>query len=268
MGRLLLPGGPQRAEHERERRGQLILGGKGAAELLGQCRDDLAGALRRDVLDGLVILDGDQEIGVQITSGAQAVVAVVGVVPVQRAVRVDAAGAMLVPIGGGAVCGREPPPVVYVGDDIAVAPVLVDGQREDGDGAGAVVLQAVVGRQVELSGEEGVRALDGVDQVVEVGAVHPLFAAGDGEVVAVVLVEGLVWDQVEAQAESPAGCLVLQRDPRLASIGEDGAAGGVLECDLFHVVAPFVLLGRAFWLACMFGKVSPARSRLSQCGQM
>ena len=53
----------------------MILGGEGAAELLGQRRDDLAGVLRRDVVGGFVVLDGDQEIGVQITSGAQAEVA-------------------------------------------------------------------------------------------------------------------------------------------------------------------------------------------------
>lgn len=61
----------------------MILGGEGAAELLGQRRDDLAGVLRRDVVGGFVVLDGDQEIGVQITSGAQADVAVVGEVPVR-----------------------------------------------------------------------------------------------------------------------------------------------------------------------------------------
>ena len=70
----------------------MILGGEGAAELLGQRRDDLAGVLRRDVVGGFVVLDGDQEIGVQITSGAQAVVAVVGVVPAQSAIGVDVAG--------------------------------------------------------------------------------------------------------------------------------------------------------------------------------
>ena len=70
----------------------MILGGEGAAELLGQCRDDLAGVLRRDVVCGFVVLDGDQEIGVQITSGAQAEVAVVGDVPVQSANGADAAG--------------------------------------------------------------------------------------------------------------------------------------------------------------------------------
>ena len=70
----------------------MILGGEGAAELLGQRRDDLAGVLRRDVVGGFVILDGDQEIGVQITSGAQAEVAVEGVVPVQRAIGDDEAG--------------------------------------------------------------------------------------------------------------------------------------------------------------------------------
>ena len=43
-------------------------------------------------------------------------------------------------------------------DSVAVAPVLVDRQQEDGDGAGAVVLQAVVGGQVELRGQEGVGA--------------------------------------------------------------------------------------------------------------
>ena len=52
----------------------MILSGEGAAELLGQRRDDLAGVLRRDVVGGFVVLDGDQEIGVQITSGAQAAV--------------------------------------------------------------------------------------------------------------------------------------------------------------------------------------------------
>ena len=70
----------------------MILGGEGAAELLGQRRDDLAGVLRRDVVGGFVVLDGDQEIGVQITSGAQAAAAVVGVVPVQSAIGVDVAG--------------------------------------------------------------------------------------------------------------------------------------------------------------------------------
>ena len=75
MGGLLLTGGSQGAEHKREGCGQLILSGEGAAELLGQRRDDLAGVLRRDVVCGFVVLDGDQEIGVQITSGAQAVVA-------------------------------------------------------------------------------------------------------------------------------------------------------------------------------------------------
>ena len=61
----------------------MILSGEGAAELLGQRRDDLAGVLRRDVVGGFVVLDGDQEIGVQITSGAQAVVAAVGAVRVR-----------------------------------------------------------------------------------------------------------------------------------------------------------------------------------------
>ena len=70
----------------------MILGGEGAAELLGQRRDDLAGVLRRDVVGGFAVLDGDQEIGVQITSGAQAVVAVVGAVPVQSANGADEAG--------------------------------------------------------------------------------------------------------------------------------------------------------------------------------
>ena len=70
----------------------MILGGEGAAELLGQRRDDLAGVLRRDVVGGFVVLDGDQEIGVQITSGAQAVAAAAGVVPVQSAIGEDAAG--------------------------------------------------------------------------------------------------------------------------------------------------------------------------------
>ena len=70
----------------------MILGGEGAAELLGQRRDDLAGVLRRDVVGGFVVLDGDQEIRVQITSGAQAEVAVVGVVPVQSAIGEDEAG--------------------------------------------------------------------------------------------------------------------------------------------------------------------------------
>ena len=74
----------------------MILSGEGAAELLGQRRDDLAGVLRRDVVCGFVcgfvVLDGDQEIGVQITSGAQAVVAVAGVVPNQSAIGVDEAG--------------------------------------------------------------------------------------------------------------------------------------------------------------------------------
>ena len=70
----------------------MILGGEGAAELLGQRRDDLAGVLRRDVVCGFVVLDGDQEIGVQITSGAQAEDAVVGAVPAQSAIGVDVAG--------------------------------------------------------------------------------------------------------------------------------------------------------------------------------
>ena len=70
----------------------MILGGEGAAELLGQRRDDLAGVLRRDVVGGFVVLDGDQEIRVQITSGAQAEVALVGAVPVQSAIGVDEAG--------------------------------------------------------------------------------------------------------------------------------------------------------------------------------
>ena len=70
----------------------MILGGEGAAELLGQRRDDLAGVLRRDVVGGFVVLDGDQEIGVQITSGAQADVADAGVDPAQSAIGVDAAG--------------------------------------------------------------------------------------------------------------------------------------------------------------------------------
>ena len=92
MAGLLLAGGSQGAEHEREGGGQLILGGEGAAELLGQRRDDLAGVLRRDVVGGFVVLDGDQEIGVQITSGAQAAVAAVGAVPAQSATGVDDAG--------------------------------------------------------------------------------------------------------------------------------------------------------------------------------
>ena len=70
----------------------MILGGEGAAELLSQRRDDLAGVLRRDVVCGFVVLDGDQEIGVQITSGAQAVVAEVGAVPDQSAIGDDDAG--------------------------------------------------------------------------------------------------------------------------------------------------------------------------------
>ena len=70
----------------------MILGGEGAAELLGQRSDDLAGVLRRDVVGGFAVLDGDQEIGVQITSGAQAVAAVEGVAPVQSAIGADEAG--------------------------------------------------------------------------------------------------------------------------------------------------------------------------------
>ena len=70
----------------------MILGGEGAAVLLGQRRDDLAGVLRRDVVCDFVVLDGDQEIGVQITSGAQAAAAVEGEVPAQRAIGVDVAG--------------------------------------------------------------------------------------------------------------------------------------------------------------------------------
>ena len=92
MPGLLLAGSSQGAEHKREGRGQLILGGEGAAVLLGQRRDDLAGVLRRDVVGGFVVLDGDQEIGVQITSGAQAAAAVAGVAPVQSATGADAAG--------------------------------------------------------------------------------------------------------------------------------------------------------------------------------
>jgi len=92
MPGLLLAGSSQGAEHKREGCGQLILGGEGAAELLGQRRDDLAGVLRRDVVGGFVVLDGDQEIGVQITSGAQADVADAGVDPAQSAIGVDAAG--------------------------------------------------------------------------------------------------------------------------------------------------------------------------------
>ena len=67
----------------------MILSGEGAAELLGQRRDDLAGVLRRDVVGGFVVLDGDQEIGVQITSGAQAAEAAEGVAPAQRAIGAD-----------------------------------------------------------------------------------------------------------------------------------------------------------------------------------
>lgn len=67
----------------------MILGGEGAAELLSQRRDDLAGVLRRDVVCGFVVLDGDQEIGVQITSGAQAVEAEAGAAPVQSAIGED-----------------------------------------------------------------------------------------------------------------------------------------------------------------------------------
>ena len=70
----------------------MVLGGEGAAELLGQRRDDLAGVLRRDVVGGFVVLDGDQEIGVQITSGAQAVEAVVGEEPVKSAIGEGVAG--------------------------------------------------------------------------------------------------------------------------------------------------------------------------------
>ena len=70
----------------------MILSGEGAAELLGQRRDDLAGVLRRDVVGGFVVLDGDQEIGVELTSGAQAAVAVVGEVPVQSAIGEGVAG--------------------------------------------------------------------------------------------------------------------------------------------------------------------------------
>ena len=70
----------------------MILSGEGAAELLGQRRDDLAGVLRRDVVGGFVVLDGDQEIAVLLTSWALPVAAVVGVVPVQRAIGADEAG--------------------------------------------------------------------------------------------------------------------------------------------------------------------------------
>ena len=70
----------------------MILGGEGAAVLLGQRRDDLAGVLRRDVVGGFVVLDGDQEIGVQITSGAQAAEAAVGAAPAQSAIGADVAG--------------------------------------------------------------------------------------------------------------------------------------------------------------------------------
>ena len=87
-----------------------------------------------------------------------------------------------------------------------------------------------------------------LEQVVEVGAVEVFLAAGDGEVVAVALVKGSGLDDVLAQAEG-AAVIILQQDPALAGIVEGRAAGGVLECDLFHGVAPFVLCGRAFWLA-------------------
>lgn len=262
MGRLLFSGGSQRAEHEGGRSSELLLGGEAAAETLDQLLDDVAGLLCGHVL----LVEGDREIGVQIASGAQAVVAAVGVVPVQRAIGADEAGAMLVPIGGRAEGRGQPPPVVCVGDHVAVAPVLVDRQQEDGDVAGAVVLQAVVGRQVELTRQEGAGAAGGVDQGVEEGAVQVAQAAGLAEVVAVAVVEGAILDDLLSQAEG-AGGVMFQHDPALAGIVEGGAAGRGLEC-FFHGFAPFVLGGRPLGLACIFFSGSPARIRLSQCGQM
>ena len=106
---LLLPDGSQLPEQERDLCRELALGGIGAAELVDQLRDDDGCLLRADAGVLLVSVYGDQEIGVQIASGAQAEVAEVGAVPVQRAIGVDVAGAMLVPIGGragGRLSGR------------------------------------------------------------------------------------------------------------------------------------------------------------------
>ena len=72
MGRLLLPDGPQLPEQERDLGRELFPGGVGAAELFDQLRDDGASFLRADSSVLVAILDRDQEIGVQIASGAQA----------------------------------------------------------------------------------------------------------------------------------------------------------------------------------------------------
>lgn len=173
---------------------------------------------------------------------------------------------MLVPIGGRAEGRGQPPPVVCIGDDVAVAPVLVDRQQEDGDVAGAVVLQTVVGRQVELTRQEGAGAAGGVDQGVEEGAVQVAQATGIAEVVAVAGVEGAILDGLLSKAEGSGG-VMFQHDPSLAGIVKGGAAGCGLEC-FFHGFAPFVLGGRPLGLACMFFSGSPERIRISQCGQM
>lgn len=261
MARLLV--GPQPAEHIGHLGPELDLGGIAAAVLLDQLLDDVAGLLRCDVL----VLNGDHEIGVQITSGAQAVVAEVGEVPAQRAIGKDVAGAVLVPIGGRADSRGQPPPVVGVGDDVTVAPILVDGQEEDHGPRGAVVLQAVVCRQVDLGLEEGAAAAGGLDQVVEEGAVQVVAARALSPVVAAAIVEGTILDDLLGQTEGAAVRLMLQHDPSLAGVVEGGAAGEVLECFL-HGCAPFILGDRPFGLACISLRVSSARSRLSQCGQV
>ncbi len=78
---------------------------------------------------------GDQEIGGQITSGAQAVVAAVGAAPAQRAVRTDVAGE----VGRPGIGVRKPP--VPCGICARVAGVVGVGDalgRHGGDAAGVV----------------------------------------------------------------------------------------------------------------------------------
>ena len=75
MGHLRFPERPQFPEQEGDLCRELLPGGIGAAELFDQLRDDGASFLRADSSVLVAILDRDQEIGVQIASGAQAAVA-------------------------------------------------------------------------------------------------------------------------------------------------------------------------------------------------
>ncbi len=212
--------------------------------------DPADGRLQRDAglfADGCELLErlvaqlrdvGDQEIRGQEQSGAKAVVAVVGVVVVQRAISVDAAHVVRV---RGAVPGERPPPSVKRRNNVAVLSVLVAGEQEHVVGAGLAEC-AVLGHQVDrgLHDVAG-RAIGCVRQVVKEGAVQVLAGRALAPVGVIVVIKGPVLEDVGHEDEGGVGCgVVFQHDPLVAGEGDGVASFDVLEL-VFHWVCSFHL---------------------------